>query len=116
MSEAMWRNNRGLWGRKATCGDTDSIDLQESFGGGSILNCLCWLSVWLSAQIAVWVIGGMAFVLVNWFLLCILVDLLVPWPKRAQGGPHCLEAPLELKAEVKNGDFTVNASLRARHG
>lgn len=65
-SLAVWRLSRLLLEEKGR--GRILPESAENIFGNRALDCICWFSVWLSAQTAIWVAGGLTGVMLNCFV------------------------------------------------
>jgi hypothetical protein len=69
-SMVIWRLSRALLEVEGSGRTSHLVPAKsENILGSRVLDCLYWLSVWLSAQTAVWVMCGLTGVVANWLLI-----------------------------------------------
>ena len=95
----------------------------ENIFANRFLDCICWLSVWLSAQTAIWVAGGLAGLLLNWLLISSFARLFVRTDVRSDdttpGASHGLEAVPDRRPDTATPNLSflaIEGSMQANHG
>lgn len=90
----------------------------ESFLSNRLLDFICWCSVWISAQTAVWVTGGVAAVLLNWLLLSMLSGRLTSFAVVQRDASLSFDRTAHPRTAAPKEDLscrTVEHAMQANH-
>ena len=117
---AVWRLSNLIVQGRSYSGRSQFLSLRaENVFGNRVLDCVCLLSVWFSAQTAIWVAAGLGGVLLNWLLISSISRLFLRAKSVQADSSHSPEAVAEFRTDVPNGEFRFLAaehSLQANHG
>lgn len=112
----LFLDNRGSDGRGGP-----TVESETAFLGNRIPrwipDCICCVGIWLSAQTAVWVAGGVAAVALNCFLFASISRIFKP-SESASASSLSLDPATELRKETRNPDFpclTAASTMQANH-
>ena len=83
------------------------------------LDCVCWLTMWLFAQTALWVASGLVAVFIGWLIFSSLSRLFIPSDEITKPSSREPRDSRELREGSVSTDlscFSAECGLQANHG